>query len=144
MTLLIPISDKGEVRYDASAEQDKQRSLTGGDQVAERNVGRPGPLGGTGFLMRNPDVVLREEDEHGGLLFNPDTNQIHVINSTALVIWGLCDGSRDGAAITEEVCARFSEVTESVADDVSSFLEQMLSSGFIGVLSGGGDSSLSS
>jgi hypothetical protein len=27
-------------------------------------------------LIRNPDVILREEDPDGALLFNPDTNQI--------------------------------------------------------------------
>jgi hypothetical protein len=31
------------------------------------------------FYLRNPDVVLREEDPDGGLLFNPDTNQVKVI-----------------------------------------------------------------
>ena len=43
----------------------------------------------------NPDVVLREEDEDGGLLFNPDTNQIRVLNHTGLFIWKLCDGSHN-------------------------------------------------
>ena len=35
----------------------------------------------------NPDVVLREEDESGALLFNPDTNQVKVVNATGLFIW---------------------------------------------------------
>ena len=30
----------------------------------------------TDILVRNPDVILREEDPDGALLFNPDTNQI--------------------------------------------------------------------
>jgi hypothetical protein len=41
-------------------------------------------------LVRNPDVVLREEDPDGALLFNPDTNQIRVINTTGLFIWKPC------------------------------------------------------
>ncbi len=39
------------------------------------------------IYLVNPDVVLREEDEDGGLLFNPDTNQVKVVNSTGLFIW---------------------------------------------------------
>jgi hypothetical protein len=31
------------------------------------------------LLVRNPDVVLREEDPDGASLFNPNTNQIRVI-----------------------------------------------------------------
>jgi hypothetical protein len=34
-----------------------------------------------------PDVVLREEDPDGGLLFNPDTNQIHLLNRSTLQGW---------------------------------------------------------
>ena len=45
--------------------------------------------------IRNPDVVLREEEADGGLLFNPDTNQIRVVNATGLMIWKLCDGEHD-------------------------------------------------
>lgn len=45
-------------------------------------------------LLRNPDVVLREEDPDGALLFNPDTNQIRVINTTGLFIWKHCDGKK--------------------------------------------------
>lgn len=37
---------------------------------------------GKDSLIRNPDVVLREENPDGALLFNPDTNQIRVINTT--------------------------------------------------------------
>ena len=46
-------------------------------------------------FLRNPEVVLREEDDDGGLLFNPDTNQVKVVNSTGLFIWKQCDGSRN-------------------------------------------------
>ena len=53
--------------------------------------------------IRNPDVVLREEDADGGLLFNPDTNQVKVVNTTGLFIWQQCDGARDLAEIVGAV-----------------------------------------
>jgi len=44
------------------------------------------PTSALSRYLCNPDVVLREEDEDGGLLFNPDTNQIRVLNHTGLFI----------------------------------------------------------
>lgn len=85
--------------------------------------------------LKNPDVVLREEDSDGGLLFNPDTNQIKVINSTGLFIWGKCDGSRDLTVIVKELKESFDGVPEDQANNqVKKFLDEMTASGFIGIL----------
>jgi hypothetical protein len=87
-------------------------------------------------LLCNPDVVLREEDpEEGGLLFNPDTNQVKVINTTGLFIWQQCGVPRSLAEIVTEVQKGFDEVPlEQVAADVQEFVDGMLASGFIGRL----------
>ena len=83
----------------------------------------------------NPDVVLREEDEDGGLLFNPDTNQIKVVNSTGLLIWKLCDGRSTLHIIQEKILEAFETAPEDdVAVDIQQFIEQMLRSGFIGIV----------
>jgi hypothetical protein len=84
---------------------------------------------------RNPDVVLREEDMDGGLLFNPDTNQIKVLNMTGLFIWKLCDGSRDLPAIVDGIQESFDGVPEDqVASQVTEFIDEMTATGFIGVV----------
>jgi hypothetical protein len=87
-------------------------------------------------FLRNPDVVLREEDEdEAALLFNPDTNQIKVINSTGLFIWQQCDMARTLDEIVAEVQKGFDEVpSEQVAQDVQKFVDGMLASGFIGTV----------
>jgi hypothetical protein len=87
-------------------------------------------------LLCNPDVVLREEDpEEGGLLFNPDTNQVKVINTTGLFIWQQCGVPRSLAEIVTEVQKGFDVVPlEQVAADVQEFVDGMLASGFIGRL----------
>jgi hypothetical protein len=87
-------------------------------------------------LLCNPDVVLREEDpDEGGLLFNPDTNQVKVINTTGLFIWQQCGVPRSLAEIVTEVQKGFDEVPlEQVAADVQEFVDGMLASGFIGKL----------
>ena len=83
----------------------------------------------------NPDIVLREEDEDGGLLFNPDTNQVKVINTTGLFIWQQCGQARTLDEIVAEVQKGFDEVpAEQVAQDVQDFVEGMVATGFIGTL----------
>lgn len=83
----------------------------------------------------NPDVVLREEDEDGGLLFNPDTNQVKVINTTGLFIWQQCGEARTLDEIVAEVQKGFDEVpSEQVAQDVQEFVDGMVATGFIGTV----------
>lgn len=47
---------------------------------------------------RKPSIICREI---GGetLLYNPECESIHVLNSTAAAIWRLCDGENDAEAI---------------------------------------------
>lgn len=79
----------------------------------------------------NPDVVLREEDPDGALLFNPDTNQIRVLNATGLFIWKLMDGTKDTAAIVTALKESFEEVPEDeVEGHAAAFIDDMSSSGF--------------
>jgi hypothetical protein len=85
-------------------------------------------------LIRNPDVVLREEDPDGALLFNPDTNQIRVINTTGLFIWKQCDGKKDLPAVIAALKKAFDEVPEAEVDSqVKAFVDDMQSNGFLGV-----------
>jgi hypothetical protein len=85
-------------------------------------------------LIRNPDVVLREEDPDGALLFNPDTNQIRVINTTGLFIWKHCDGKKDLPAIVSALKKTFDKVPEAeVEGQVKAFIDDMKANGFLGL-----------
>ncbi len=84
------------------------------------------------LLRRNPDVVLREEDPDGALLFNPDTNQIRVINTTGLFIWKHCDGKKDLPTIVSAMKKSFAGVPEKeVGDQVKTFVDDMRVNGFL-------------
>jgi hypothetical protein len=86
------------------------------------------------LLVRNPDVVLREEDPDGALLFNPDTNQIRVINTTGLFIWKHCDGKKDMPAIVSALKKAFAGVPQAeVQGQVKAFIDDMKANGFLGV-----------
>ncbi len=86
------------------------------------------------LLIRNPDVILREEEPDGALLFNPDTNQIRVINSTGLFIWKHCDGKKDLPAIVSSLKETFDGVPEAEVDNqVKAFVDDMKANGFLGI-----------
>ena len=85
--------------------------------------------------LRNPDVVIHEEDPDGALVFNPDTDQIKVVNQTGFFIWRLCDGSHDMESIIARVRETFDEVPEDqVSGQVQDFINDMVGSGFIGIV----------
>jgi hypothetical protein len=85
-------------------------------------------------FVRNPDVILRENDPEGALLFNPDTNQIRVINPTGLFIWKHCDGKKDLPAIVAALKNAFEGVPErEVDEEVKAFVDDMRANGFLGV-----------
>jgi hypothetical protein len=85
--------------------------------------------------IRNPDVVLREEDEVGGLLFNPDTNQIRVVNATGLFVWTLCDGSYDLPGLVAALKGAFDQVPQDeVNGQVEAYVDDMVAAGFLGTV----------
>jgi hypothetical protein len=88
------------------------------------------------LFLQNPDVVLREEDaDEGALLFNPDTNQAKVINTTGLFIWQKFDQAHNLEEIISEIQKGFDDVpAEQVSQDVREFLDGMLAGGFIGIV----------
>ncbi len=85
------------------------------------------------LYARNPDVVLREEGADGALIFNPDTNQVQVINATGLFIWKRCDGRHDAAAIAAALKEAFASVPDDEVDaHVKTFINDMRAGGFLG------------
>lgn len=89
----------------------------------------------TARYMRNPAVVLSEEDENAGLLFNPDTDQVRVLNSTGLLIWKLCDGCHDLPALVGVLRQDFEEApVDQVSGEVQTFMKAMVASGFVGIV----------
>jgi len=84
--------------------------------------------------IQNPDVVLREEDADGGLLFNPDTNQVKVVNTTGLFIWKQCSSAQSGSEIIAALSKSYDDIPKSLAQDMQEFLDGMLQTGFIGTV----------
>lgn len=85
------------------------------------------------LFVRNPDVVLREEDEDGGLLFNPDTNQVKILNVTGLFLWKQCDGTHSLEDMLSLVRAEFDGApTADLEPQVLHYLEGLQRASFLG------------
>lgn len=46
----------------------------------------------TGFPQRKAEVWLRQSDAENAI-YDPGTDEVHLLNMTAVAIWTLCDGS---------------------------------------------------
>jgi hypothetical protein len=79
----------------------------------------------------NPDVVLREEDESGTLLFNPDSGDVIVVNGTGRFVWEACRNGSDGESIVEGLRESFRETPEGAGEDVDSFVSMLAAGGFL-------------
>ena len=91
------------------------------------------PVSAKRGLWRNPDAVLRERDEHGGLLFNPDTGEVRVLNPTGLALWDQCDGSRDVEELVQTLIGKYDDVSpDDVRRDVAAFVVDLLETGLLG------------
>jgi len=87
--------------------------------------------------ITNPDVSCREEGPDGALLFNPDSDQVLLINPTGLVIWRALEGPRTSEGIVAFLMERCEGVPEeAVQQDVADFIATMIDKGFVGTWQG--------
>ncbi len=86
------------------------------------------------LYLTNPDLVIREEDENGALVFNPDTNDVKIINHTGISILNICSQKIAVSDIVNELNEQhdIQEGTD-VETDVKNFLDEMIATGFIGL-----------
>ena len=91
----------------------------------------------TALYVVNPDVSCREEGPDGALLFNPDTDDVLVVNVTGLLIWQALAEPRDRDKVVAALVEQCDNVHEDkVAQDVSEFMEQLIAKGFVGIYQG--------
>lgn len=81
----------------------------------------------------NPDVSCREEGPEGALLFNPDTGDMLVINTSGLIIWQSLARKRtvdEIVTVLNETCDGIPK--DRVEEDVLEFIQKLLPGGYIG------------
>ncbi len=88
-------------------------------------------MSGKEAYLRNPDIALRDEDESGCLLFNPDTGEVLVVNDTGRFIWDLCEKAVTMTEILMSFGEAYESIPENLSEDVEQFVSAMTKGGFI-------------
>lgn len=66
------------------------------------------------------------------LLYDPESDRLHILNETAMQVWQLCDGQHDGQDIVEEVARRYPEMDPGVVRrDTLRVIEELLLKGLL-------------
>lgn len=78
-------------------------------------------------LKLNPDLVFREDND-GGLIFDPATGDVQVLNETGAFICALLDGTRTAEEIVAEVIEEFEvEDPGAARADAAQFVDALRS-----------------
>ncbi len=64
-------------------------------------------------------------------VFNPETGTLHLLNTSALAIWELCDGSTTGREMAEAVAELTTLDVEAASADVAIALDELAREGLI-------------
>ncbi len=64
--------------------------------------------------MRREDVIRKSVDESETMLYDPQTETIHVLNPSAELIWELCDGEHTPADIAQAIREQYAGTQEPV------------------------------
>lgn len=85
-------------------------------------------------IKSNPDIIFRTEDDEG-LIYNPKTGTIQILNETGVYIYKLLDGKHTKGDIITKLFNKFEIEDEDKAEkDFDVFIEKLISDNLIGVL----------
>lgn len=81
----------------------------------------------------NPNLFLREENKRGGVLFDPDTGSVRILNITAAETWKLLDGRRSLAQIIEILKQQFDGMDDSAEEKLLELVRKFFRIGALGL-----------
>ena len=76
-----------------------------------------------GRPARKSNVWLRQSEKEN-VVYDPDTGSVHLLNTTAMAIWVLCDGETDPDEMVDAICELSGLPREVVVEDVQRILLQ--------------------
>jgi SynChlorMet cassette protein ScmD len=83
-----------------------------------------------------PTTLFREEFDGWGVVFNPATNEAVAISPMGVAVWKLLDGKHSTAAIIAEIRGRFSQVPDTVVEEITGYVNDLVGRGFAGYAEG--------
>lgn len=82
------------------------------------------------FPRRRPDVEMEVMPDGSALLFDPQTEQGHVLTAFAGLVWDMCDGTMTSAALTAELAQLLPALTD-LAQTVQALLTEFSELGLL-------------
>lgn len=76
-----------------------------------------------GKPVRKADVWLRQSDKEN-VVYDPTSGTVHMLNTTAMAIWVLCDGETQPDEMVEAICELSGLPRDVVIEDVRRILLQ--------------------
>ncbi|HZD60942.1 MAG TPA: PqqD family protein [Anaerolineae bacterium] len=81
-------------------------------------------------LVRKSDLVFRVVNEDG-IIYDPHTKQLHMLNETALLAWNLCDGEHSIADIVATIATEYEADPGEIMGDVIGFADELYQHGLL-------------
>ena len=88
------------------------------------------PLRGDAFLLPAPWCVVRRQEE-GYLLYNPRSDELHLLPPTAFRAYRLCDGVHSVDEVALELAAATQTAEDESRDRVRDFLAALVERGLL-------------
>ncbi len=83
------------------------------------------------MIKLNPEIVMREELEGWGVLFNPETGETNGLNAVSVFIWkGLEANKTKDVILAELKIACTEELPPTAGDDFDEFIEALIAGGY--------------
>jgi hypothetical protein len=84
--------------------------------------------------VRRKGVVCKQLDETETMLYDPETEAIHILNPTARLIWELCDGKHTVADMIAATKSQFTGTDDSdISDHVHRTLDTFATQGLLAI-----------
>lgn len=79
-----------------------------------------------------PNVVLREEADDWGLLFDADTGNTVALNPVAVCMFKAMQKAQDVESVKAAIFAEYDEIPETLAENIHELIEQLTEYSFLG------------
>ncbi len=82
--------------------------------------------------IANPSIILREEFDDCGVLFDPDTAEAYALNPIGVFCWKRLDGEHGPLELSAELREVCDDVPPGAEQDIEAFCRDLAANGLVG------------
>lgn len=83
-------------------------------------------------LIKNSDIIFREEFDDFAVLFHPDTGEGYGLNSVGVSIWKSINGKNTVHDIIRIISRKYQNVSVDIESEIRAFTAELIDCGLIG------------